>query len=168
MEAAAGPSPLRARSLSPFDGGMTKTTRSSAYSDLVAWGLTHRVPGLGASFALLRVTGRRTGRIFEFPVQYARDGEVVIVLPARPEQKNWWRNLQTRSGLEIWLEGGWRSGDAVVVREGSREYDGARAVYIERWASAARTRAPMFVRIDLDPRMGVTFGPTPRPKHGEE
>jgi hypothetical protein len=121
----------------------------SISSAVVAWGLRRRVPGLGASFALLRVTGRRTGRVFEFPVQYARQGDVVAVLPARPERKNWWRNLQTRSRLVIWLDGEWRRGDAVVVREGSRDYEEAHAVYAKRWPSAARARAAMFVRIVL-------------------
>ena len=123
----------------------------SISSAVVSWGLRRRMPGVGASFALLRVTGRRSGRVFEFPVQYARQRDVVVVLPARPERKNWWRNLQTRSGLTTWLDGRWRSGDAVVVRKGSREYDEARAIYTDRWPSAARTRAALFVRIELAP-----------------
>jgi hypothetical protein len=49
---------------------------------------------LGRRLALIRYPGRRTGRRYELPVQYARDGNRIWIQPGSPEHKTWWRNLR--------------------------------------------------------------------------
>lgn len=49
---------------------------------------------VGRGLALLQVTGRRTGRTYELPVQYRREGTTVWITPGMPERKTWWRNLR--------------------------------------------------------------------------
>jgi hypothetical protein len=44
---------------------------------------------LGRHLALIRYRGRRTGRSYELPVQYARDGDHLWILPGAPGRKNW-------------------------------------------------------------------------------
>jgi hypothetical protein len=53
--------------------------------------------------ALLTITGRRSGRRFEVPVDYHRDGHVVHVL-SRADHR-WWRNLEGGARLTIRLGG---------------------------------------------------------------
>ena len=56
---------------------------------------------LSRRLALMCYRGRRTGRMYELPVQYARDGNRIWILPGSPEHKTWWRNL--RGGAEVHL-----------------------------------------------------------------
>jgi hypothetical protein len=60
---------------------------------------------LGRRLAVLRYTGRRTGRPHELVCGYVRDGTTVWVLVAWPERKVWWRNLRTPADVELWLAG---------------------------------------------------------------
>ncbi|WP_409329934.1 hypothetical protein [Trujillonella humicola] len=46
----------------------------------------------GRRLAVLRYTGRRTGRPHELVVHYARADGVVWVLVGAAERKTWWRN----------------------------------------------------------------------------
>ena len=43
----------------------------------------------------LRYTGRRSGRRYALPVQYAREGQRRVVVPQGPESKTRWRNCAT-------------------------------------------------------------------------
>ena len=60
---------------------------------------------------LLRVTGRRTGTPYTFPVGYHRDGHTLKIVSAR----NWWRNLRDGPApVTVWLRGRRRSATAVA------------------------------------------------------
>lgn len=63
----------------------------------------HRL--LSGSTDLIRYTGRRSGREFTTPTQYARCGEEVIILVARPETKTWWRNFTTDRDIDVLMQG---------------------------------------------------------------
>jgi hypothetical protein len=52
----------------------------------------HRVMSRGV--LLLTYTGRRSGRRYTLPVQYARADQSLILWPAHHDRKRWWRNLQ--------------------------------------------------------------------------
>jgi hypothetical protein len=54
---------------------------------------------------LLTVSGRRTGRAYTLPVQYARRGDALYVLPGRAAQKTWWRNLRGGAPVLLHLSG---------------------------------------------------------------
>ena len=61
------------------------------------------------------LTGRRTGRAIELPVQYARVAGGVVVLAGRSFRKKWWRNFHDPRAVDVWLDGAWRSGVGRLV-----------------------------------------------------
>ena len=83
---------------------------------LVAAVLGSRLHGLlSGSTALVRYTGRRTGRVVQTPTQYARDGLGVVILVGRPERKTWWRNFRDERDLDLLLAGHWTPMTACAV-----------------------------------------------------
>jgi F420H(2)-dependent quinone reductase len=93
---------------------------------------------LGASLALLRYTGTRTGQPHELVCQYVRAGATVWVLVGAAQRKTWWRNLRRPAGVELWLAGEHVRARAVAVEGRSRPEECAAglATYL-----AARPRA---------------------------
>lgn len=72
-----------------------------------AMGLMLRTPVLqrlvGKMFALITVTGTKTGRRYTTPVQYfAYDGEFVVL---SQQMRRWWKNVRTRPEIEIRIDG---------------------------------------------------------------
>ena len=99
----------------------------------------------------LRYTGRRSGRQYVLPVQYARDGSRLIVVPQDPNSKTWWRNFRTPRSVTVRLAGRLRAGTARVVDRGDPAWEEDRRVYGSRWRrSADRLNGPL-VEIALDP-----------------
>lgn len=70
---------------------------------------------LGWRIALIRYPGRRTGRQYELPVQYACDGARIWILPGSPERKTWWRNLCDGADVDLVLAGHLLHGHAMVI-----------------------------------------------------
>ena len=62
-------------------------------------------PLLSGSVLLLTYEGKRSGRRYTFPAQYARDGESVYIVAGEAEGKTWWRNLRTGSAVSVRLRG---------------------------------------------------------------
>ncbi len=58
---------------------------------------------LSQSFMLIRVTGRKSGRIISTPVNYVRDGSALIVTSQR--QRKWWRNLAGGAPVSVLVAG---------------------------------------------------------------
>src|SRR4051812_2573211 len=54
---------------------------------------------------LITVTGRRTGRTFEIPVGYSRDGDQLTIPVVMPGAKLWWRNLRGGAPVQLLLRG---------------------------------------------------------------
>ena len=74
---------------------------TSVTGRLVLWRLDRPHPGRLADHVVgLDVRGRRTGRHYRFPVEYAADGDALVVVPGHPEAKTWWRNLDTRTPVD--------------------------------------------------------------------
>ena len=71
---------------------------------------------LSRSTTLIRYSGRRSGRQFVTPVQYARDGAEIVILVGRPDTKNWWQNFVDERAADMLLERQWvpMSGQAIV------------------------------------------------------
>jgi hypothetical protein len=123
----------------------------------------HRL--LSGSLAQLTVRGRRTGQVFCLPVQYARDRDRLVLLPAHAERKRWWRNLDGGAVVRILLAGRDRRVQAQLVRAGTPAFRDAAAVYGRRFPRAARTAAssPVLVTVALtalDPGAAL-FPPAP-------
>jgi hypothetical protein len=88
---------------------------------------------LGGSLVGLRLHGRRTGRVIELPVQYATDGDELVLYPSKPGRKNWWRNVLADRDLDVLLGGRWRSARGVVVMAGDPRWALGHAIYARRW-----------------------------------
>ncbi len=69
-----------------------------------------------ASVMVLTYRGRKSGREYSLPVEYAREGEVVTILPGIPEKKTWWRNMRGGAAVEMVLRGERVKGTAVVLQ----------------------------------------------------
>ena len=74
-------------------------------NSMMKWAVT--TPGIqamvGQGVALLRFTGRRTGKTYGIPVGYHREGDTVTVVTKRV--RNWWRNFETPSEVGLRLAG---------------------------------------------------------------
>jgi membrane protease YdiL (CAAX protease family) len=108
---------------------------------IVGWLLRSSFSGLlERSVLLLDVRGRRSGRHYRLPVQYARAGPVIWVLPVGHERKTWWRNLLQERPVGLWLRGQQLSGRAWAVNGATDltlALEGLRA-YLRRFPSMAR------------------------------
>jgi hypothetical protein len=60
---------------------------------------------LDGSLVAPQVRGAVTGRPFHFPVQYAGDGDSLVILPGHPETKRWWRNVSQPAHVDVLLRG---------------------------------------------------------------
>jgi len=129
---------------------MPTLTGQSVGSGVLAWSLRHGVPGLGRKFALLRVRGAKSGRVFEFPVQYAREGDIVVVFPGSPRRKNWWRNLRQPGELLVWIDGAWAAATGQAVTAADEGFAEAHSVYGRRWPRIRVDQQAVLARIHLD------------------
>jgi len=106
----------------------------------------------------LRYTGRRSGRQYVLPVQYARDGERLVVVPQRPESKTWWRNFLTPQPVGIRLNGRMYAGTARVVHPDDPAWEEDRRLYELRWRRlAGRVTGPV-VAITIRAEQGPSRG----------
>ena len=64
---------------------------------------------------LLTYIGRRSGRRYTLPVQYARADQSLILWPAHHDRKRWWRNLQPPAPVQLRLAGHELHGTAQVL-----------------------------------------------------
>lgn len=92
----------------------------------------------------LRYQGRKSGREFSLPVQYATlDGRLVI-RPQNPDKSTWWRNFRNPRPVTLQLAGRPRRGTARVVERGAPDWETAHRAYTHRWhGRAAASRGPL-------------------------
>ena len=60
-------------------------------------------------------SGRRTGKGFAIPVGYQVDGDGVVVMLSKREEKSWWKNFRTAWPAELHVRGVRREATGVVV-----------------------------------------------------
>jgi deazaflavin-dependent oxidoreductase (nitroreductase family) len=97
---------------------------------------------LSGSAAVLTVTGRRSGRSYRVPVQYAADGQTVCVVPGGWEHKTWWRNLIQPAKVRLGLQGRDVTGVGQAF-SGDRDPQlvaAGMAIYLAKFAASARVR----------------------------
>lgn len=70
---------------------------------------------LSGSVLLITVFGRKTGRPYTLPVNYAQSDNLLWILPGMIEQKTWWRNLKDGAEVDIVLRGKQQKAFAEVV-----------------------------------------------------
>ena len=77
----------------------------------------------------LRYTGRRSGRQYILPVQYARAGDRLVVVPQAADSKMWWRNFLTEQPVTVRLAGQLHEGSARVVTRDDPGWEEGRRLY---------------------------------------
>lgn len=106
---------------------------------------------MSATLLLITYRGRKSGREFTLPVNYARQGQTLYIIPGAAKKKTWWRNLRGGAAVQLVLEGKKVNGRARLL-EGEAEA-GARLdatwLYLERYPSLARTHG---IRVREDGR----------------
>ena len=109
----------------------------------------HRL--LSASAIELRYTGRRSGRQYVLPVQYAGAGDELVVWPQHWQHSTWWRNFRTPQPVTVRLAGRLHEGTARVVDPGDPQWQSVRQTYATRWPRMARRGTGPLVVISLRP-----------------
>src|SRR2546430_6924037 len=99
----------------------------------------------------LRYTGRRTGREYALPVQYAGTGERLVVRPQAVRRSTWWRNFHTPTTVTVRLAGRIRRGTAPLVAAHEPAWEQARALYGSPWRRSSKRMAGPLVVISLEP-----------------
>jgi F420H(2)-dependent quinone reductase len=99
----------------------------------------------------LRYTGRRTGRAYALPVQYARAGERLVVRPQDVHGSAWWRNFHTPTAVTVRLAGRIRSGTAQLVTVHQPAWEQSRDLYGSRWRRSSEGMTGPLVVISLEP-----------------
>lgn len=97
----------------------------------------------------LRYHGRRSGREFALPVQYAKVNGSVVLRPQKPDQSTWWRNFRDPRAVTVLMSGRERSGSARLLEPGEPEWELFHQAYVARWRRAA-SRGPIVVITLLD------------------
>jgi F420H(2)-dependent quinone reductase len=96
----------------------------------------HRVMSRGV--LLLTYTGRRSGRRYTLPVQYARADHGLILWPEDHDRKRWWRNLQPPAPVQLWVAGRELHGTAQVLVDDPAQIADALTIFLARFPSARR------------------------------
>ena len=94
--------------------------------------------GWAGTWALIRYRGRHTGRSYELPVQYARDGGHIWILPGAPEHKTWWRNLRDGAAVDLGPAGHEHHGHATVIGPGQPGFAKGLAAYLRAHPTVRR------------------------------
>lgn len=74
------------------------------YNPIVTWLLRsplHRF--LDKNTMVITVSGRKSGKLYTFPVSYIRDGETLLVISQK--DRTWWKNLQGGAGVTVLVQG---------------------------------------------------------------
>lgn len=82
---------------------------------------------MGKMLLVLTYTGRTTGKRYQIPVGYRRDGAVVTLVAGNP----WWVNLRGGAAVTLRLAGAELRGTAVPIEDG-REAEAALTAFIEQ------------------------------------
>jgi deazaflavin-dependent oxidoreductase (nitroreductase family) len=109
----------------------------------------HRL--LSASAIELRYIGRRSGRQYVLPVQYARAGDHLVLWPQHWQHSTWWRNFRTPQPVTVRLTGRLHEGTARVMDPGNPRWQSVRQTYATRWPRMAQRVTGPLVVISLRP-----------------
>ena len=95
---------------------------------MMRWLLRSRWHGLVSKlYVLLSVTGRKSGKVYHVPVQYAQQGDTLLILTSA--EYVWWRNLQGGAPIQVHLRGKQYAAQAEAFRETDIVADISQKVY---------------------------------------
>ncbi len=71
--------------------------------------------GFMSGIMLITITGRRSGRAISTPVNYARDGDTLLV--TSKVDRTWWKNLRGGAAVTVLIHGKTYQAEATVIEE---------------------------------------------------
>jgi hypothetical protein len=106
--------------------------------------------GVDDALVGLAVRGRRSGREFRFPVQYADSESGVVVIPGHADRKRWWRQLRDEpTPVQVLVGGRWTTVTAHLLLPGDSRLGPAMIAYRQRWPRAAVPPGQPAVLLDV-------------------
>jgi len=120
---------------------------NSIVKRILSWPL-HGI--ISTSFMLITVTGRKSGKLYTTPVNYARERDVITVVSRK--NRIWWRNLRGGAPVTVRVRGKDLKGVGEVVEGDSQAIAKAlRAIRPRLSAERAEQRAQdrVIIRIKL-------------------
>lgn len=84
----------------PFMKWLLRSSRHNSVSD---------------KYLLITLTGRKSGKVYTIPVQYAQDGEHLYIVTS--ESYTWWKNLRGGAPVQVHLRGVSHSGQAETTTD---------------------------------------------------
>ena len=98
----------------------------------------HRL--MSGSTDVIRYQGRRSGKTFTTPTQYATYGDGLVIFVGRAATKSWWRNFREDRDVDVLVAGHWQAmvGRAVVGAEEPDTIAPLVGVYLRRFPKASR------------------------------
>lgn len=87
-------------------------------------------PDVGGQIMVLEHTGRKSGKIYHTPVNYAVIGEDVYCISGFGAASDWYKNIRQTPDVEVWLPDGWWKGTAEDVSDAPNRVDILRRVLI--------------------------------------
>jgi deazaflavin-dependent oxidoreductase (nitroreductase family) len=96
---------------------------------------------MSKSIVLLTYIGKKSGRRYTIPVQYAEDAGTIYIFVGNHKQKNWWRNLQGDGAqVHLQLRGRAMKGDAKLLLGNTVEAVDGLAVYARHYPQLAKSQ----------------------------
>jgi hypothetical protein len=98
----------------------------------------HRL--MSGSTDVIRYRGRRSGKTFTTPTNYATYGDGIVIFVGRPDTKSWWRNFRDDGDVDVLVGGEWRAmtGRAVLGADEPDAIEPLLDAYLQRFPKAAR------------------------------
>jgi deazaflavin-dependent oxidoreductase (nitroreductase family) len=86
------------------------------FNPIMKWLLRSPFHGtIDKSTLVIRYRGRKSGKVYETPVNYVQDGNNLIITSYR--QRTWWRNLMGGASADVILKGKERHGTAEAYHQ---------------------------------------------------
>jgi deazaflavin-dependent oxidoreductase (nitroreductase family) len=99
-----------------------------------------------AVLLLITYRGKKSGKEYTLPVQYAQDGKNIYIIPGAPELKTWWRNLKGGADVRLVVRGQVMQGKAVVLAQ-EREIVKGLELYLRQFPALAKSHN---IRVEAD------------------
>jgi len=133
--AAKDPSPGEGSSHIHYTGGLRQAFRWLNRFMVPLWrlglgGLLNSWPSVGGQFMVLVHRGRRSGREYRTPLNYAIVKGDIHCLAGFGRATDWYRNALAAPNVQVWMRDGWWEASAVDVSDAPERIELFRAVLI--------------------------------------
>lgn len=102
---------------------------SDLYNPIMRFVLRSPLHGIiSSSILILSFTGRKSGRTYDVPLEYARDGNTLVAITQM--SRVWWKNLRGGVPVTVLLQGKTLSGTATAIAGDASAFNAAFMIYL--------------------------------------